>query len=92
MPFCASGRMSEKAKAAALPELVSSQMPVLSITVTSWPASASLAAQDMPTMPAPTISMADFIELAWVVTTAENWLLDSGVKPKKLLPAGHSTA
>ena len=30
MPFWASGKTSEKAKAAALPELVSSQMPVRS--------------------------------------------------------------
>ena len=41
MPLWASGRTSEKAKAAALPELVSSQMPVRSMTVTLLPASAS---------------------------------------------------
>ena len=40
MPLCASGSTSEKAKAAALPELVSSQMPVRSKIVTLRPASA----------------------------------------------------
>ena len=37
MPLCASGSRSEKANAAALPALVSSQMPDLSTTVTAWP-------------------------------------------------------
>ena len=40
MPLWASGSTSEKAKADALPELVSSQTPVRSKTVTLYPASA----------------------------------------------------
>ena len=40
IPLWASGSGSVKANAAALPELVSSQMPVRSMTVTECPASA----------------------------------------------------
>ena len=57
MPLWASGRMSENANAPALPELVSSQMPVRSITVTSCPASTRKAATQMPTMPPPMTAM-----------------------------------
>src|SRR5207245_3833170 len=53
IPLCASGSTSEKAKAAALPELVSSQMPVRSKTVTARPASVSKAPTQMPMMPPP---------------------------------------
>src|SRR5690606_31858998 len=52
-PEVASGSTSEKARPPALPRLVSSAMPLRSISVTERPASTSLNAAARPTMPAP---------------------------------------